>query len=388
MSSRMRARLRSPPAALVLGLISIAVVGFAFWSSRSPSGDGPSPPDSGLLELNHDVEVQGDFVLTALPEPPSNEVPSSAWWTGTEVLFWATRDGFEVVDEPVVGLALDLETKSWRWLPPRIGPDDHELAAVDWTGSTLVVCCGAEHHAEAYDIQSDSWRRLSPPPIRGKAVGVWTGEWLLVATAQGAAAYAPDTDTWKLLPDPPELDDSYASTWDGRFWYLWPNASSRTAKSGQYYDEVLGRWDSVSQPPADLWPAVPSVAVVGNRLVVIGGLPANEEGASERLVAAAVSLGAQVWVDLEVPLVEPVSCECNLGSQTVVGVGRELFVYAGALASGVSQEGVLLVYASQRDEWSAPELLNDPVVIPVVEVDDSVLFRNRADQFFLYGPVS
>jgi len=80
------------------------------------------------------------------------------------------------------------------------------------------------------------------------------------------------------------------------------------------------------------------------------------ESASERFVAGRLENYSdgreQLWIPLDPPVPEPVSCECNLNSRTVVATGDRLFIHVGSLASSLDK-GCELDAAT--DQWRFAE---------------------------------
>lgn len=112
------------------------------------------------------------------------------------------------------------------WDAPSEAPLSPRWGAVSvWTGARFLVWGGYANvgtpdettadDGASYDPVSDRWRMVEDAPIPGVRNGtaVWTGEelWVLggyggrngYETVTAAAAYAPDRDAWRTLPDVP-----------------------------------------------------------------------------------------------------------------------------------------------------------------------------------------
>jgi hypothetical protein len=90
----------------------------------------------------------------------------------------------------------------------------------------------------------------------------------------------------------------------------------------------------------------------GDELVIWGGLPAHLVG-SERAVGSKLDLETNEWSELPEPLPEPESCECNLGSQTLIWTGEYVLVSAGRFSTGYDPTTpVLIAYHPDSDTWT------------------------------------
>ncbi len=314
--------------------------------------------------------------------PEDTEVPGVAVWTGTEVLFWSTRDGFFVTDQAVVGLALDPSSGAWRDLAAPPTGDVEELAVVGWTGTELIVCCGkrsSEGVAFSYDASTDRWQTLPAPPVAGRAIGEWTGSELLVATAEGIASYDPTRQDWAELPSPQFRTQDASSVWDGDQWILWGRPVARIPSVGAIYDLESQEWNALAVPDTTFYPALATIESLDGSLYLLGGLPARTESASERFVASRLenysSDRDQGWTSLDPPVPEPVPCECNLNSQTAIAVGDRLFIHLGSLASSLEEGRELLVLDAATDQWRFAKHNFAEAPVPVVQVEQYILFR-------------
>jgi hypothetical protein len=71
----------------------------------------------------------------------------------------------------------------------------------------------------AYDPSTDAWRTAAPAPVTlggGSVSGVWTDDELVLWSDAAAAAWAPGTDTWRIIPiEPSELSPYGHVVWTG-----------------------------------------------------------------------------------------------------------------------------------------------------------------------------
>jgi hypothetical protein len=124
------------------------------------------------------------------------------------------------------GAAYDPRTDTWRRLTPsplRSAPSrilgtglEVDLDAA-WTGTRMLVWNGIA--GAAYEPRRNAWKPLAPPPPRPwlpEDTAVWTGEELMVFGGARAAAYDPTTRRWTTLPPAPILGrDRHAAVWTG-----------------------------------------------------------------------------------------------------------------------------------------------------------------------------
>jgi hypothetical protein len=107
-------------------------------------------------------------------------------------------------------------SNSWTALPPH---GASFVSGAVWTGTQLILAPAGP----AYSLPDGEWQPIAAPPtsVAVESEGewqaaVWTGEEMVVID-QRAAAYDPDTDTWRELPAHSLANDyGYGAAWDGR----------------------------------------------------------------------------------------------------------------------------------------------------------------------------
>jgi hypothetical protein len=242
-----------------------------------------------------------------------------AAWTGTQMVVWGCG-----------AVAFNPLSNSWRRLP---GAPTGEGLAV-WTGRELIGwgggCCGdAWDGGSAYDPAANTWSTLPRSPLapEQRPLGAWTGHELILlvsgiqavdgkpapAALARAAAYNPETHTWRRLAPPPVSGFRPGSTaaWDGRDLVLvGAGVHWRTVLA---YRPATNRWRRLSPAPASL-PAA-QAHWTGSRLLVWGG--------AERARAFAYDPDSDRWSALPRPRLRG-------SEQAAVWTGSHLLVWSNA----------------------------------------------------------
>ena len=155
----------------------------------------------------------------------------------------------------------------------------------------------------AYDPQHDRWRMLPEPPVAGRHwhSAVWTGSEMVVwGGKQGpfesneALAYDPGTGTWSPLPEPPIGARHWAPfVWTGREALTWGgyDDGAGTGRSRAFGDGAAyqsGAWSTL--PAATVTGRCGHTAVwSGTELIVWGGSEACGSYGHTRADGAAYS---------------------------------------------------------------------------------------------------
>lgn len=301
--------------------------------------------------------------------------------TELEVYFWGGDRGTCDYESPVgdPGLVYTPDTGFWRLLPPSpltptVGPTGV------WTGEEVVICCGMHsNRAAAYSPETNSWRSLATAPYGGEfPKAVWTGSEMLLASQQGVASYDPAGDQWRTLASPPlNLGRLNEVLWTGAELIVWPRADTgpvqRRVFQGMAFDPSTDTWRILPDPPA--WPARPDIVFTGEELIIWGGLPADNDG-SERAVGSRLRIDTNEWLALPEALPEPHPCECNLGTQSLVWTGSLVIVWPGNFSSGLSgSDGMLLAYDPNTDTWSTIDGTGLDLFGKPLRTDSRILFR-------------
>lgn len=186
----------------------IIAAGIDYSGKNPPQGAAYNPTSNSWRQLQSSALAPPDW--------------TNAIWAGREMIVWGGGGACEGCPPWSGGFAYDPITDKWRELSTAPITDRANFEAV-WTGDELIVWGGQAgpsgmSDGAAYDPRSDTWRTISDGPLdpRYWASTVWTGKEVLiwggynVYAPKGAqrvfgdgAAYDPDTDSWRPLPDSP-----------------------------------------------------------------------------------------------------------------------------------------------------------------------------------------
>lgn len=164
-------------------------------------------------------------------------------WTDAQIIVWGGCDasvpqcddfGEGLLND---GVIYDIETDTWRAMTPSpLAAGVHPVAAVAddavlfYAGHINADPAGVQ--AARYDPATEEWTALDAPPIepRRYAAAAWTGQHFVIwggekvgGTWPGdGAAFDPDTGNWKVLPEPPPRSerDRHAMIWAGDHLYI------------------------------------------------------------------------------------------------------------------------------------------------------------------------
>ncbi len=197
------------------------------------------------------------------------------------------------------GQAYDPETETWRSLADSpLAPEQQPLGA--WTGRELVLFVSGMSavdgtpfpdelaRAAAYDPETDTWRRIAPlPEARRGASAVWTGHEILVVGGRAGAgsparvglAYNPATNGWRRLPAMETGRMGAVAAWTGRRLLIWGGETGRTSfvatADGLAFDPGTDRWSRLPQAPLAGRSQADAVWT-GRELIVWGGFGAGD----------------------------------------------------------------------------------------------------------------
>lgn len=227
---------------------------------------------------------------TALPPSPlEGAIGARATWTGAEVLVWGGRRSPSTEEQRTDGAAYNPLTRAWRPIPAAPLPTFYEHGAV-WTGTELLVLAGTYDHSDrgplgaAYDPARDQWRVIADSPLgQGYALDLgWDGTEVLAAypvpestddvaddgatDRTTAAAYDLTTDSWRKLPRPSVQPNWSVPVWTPEAAVYW----DATPDPGTAYlidDETWVALPAVDGPHREF----PSLVWTGTEVIAWGG---------------------------------------------------------------------------------------------------------------------
>jgi hypothetical protein len=281
-------------------------------------------------------------------------------WTGDRYLVWSGEDGSTQIPradgwayDPVTGETTDIPTAPIAARTEAVGV---------WTGEELIVCCGAGDGdaatAAAYRPDTISWRRVADPPDDAWgtfAAAVWTGDQMIVVfgpndpdarglTAPLTVSYDPTTDQWQQLAEPPPtLARIPEAVWTGTDVVVW------SGDGGFRYDPRLDTWFALPDLPAALAMTNGSVAWTGDEVIVYGNSARDESS----VAGARWRPGDNSWRAISDPGLPPIDWyEGTSGSQALVwdDTTQRLVVWP-AHGSEFAASVPLLAYDPDTDTW-------------------------------------
>jgi len=183
----------------------------------------------------------------------------------------------------------------WVELDP--GPLEPQWPAVmTWTGEEIVG------GGVAYRPDTGVWREISPGPLRGGHEQVWTGEELLVWTFEQAAAWQPESNTWRTI----ELWPLSPSFYPGA---AWTGEGILDGFAGLLVDPSDGSSTPIADPPEPHERA--SVVWVDGYLVFVTG-----EGAYH--------LATDRWIEMPESGLTPLATSGVALGDTMIAVDYEM----------------------------------------------------------------
>jgi N-acetylneuraminic acid mutarotase len=307
----------------------------------------PHPPWSVDVAAAYDPATRTWRELAPSKGPQGNyEGHYSAVWTGREMLVFG----------PLDNQAYNPATNRWRRLPR--SPAPFGLGVVVWTGREAIAwgggCCGdASSSGAAYDPARNTFRKLARSPLAPSQgpVGAWDGHELVVlvtgldpdgkpypASLARAAAYDPETDSWRRVAPLPARRAGATAVWDGRELLVVGGAGparagkpAPLARVGFAWNRATNRWRRLA--PMQSGRADFAAVWTGVRLLIWGGR--RDAGAGAPVIPArglAYAPSGNRWSALpQAPLVGRLD-------PTAVWTGRALIVWGGnrpKLTSGI-----------------------------------------------------
>lgn len=289
----------------------------------------------------------------------------SAVWTGEKMIVWGgSKSGIAFTD----GATYDPDTDSWEPIPdaPIRGRHGHDAV---WTGHEMIVWGGgfgtSYNDGARYDPSTRAWRELPPAPLLSGgpplADAIWTGTELVVVNVPeeidegnlSLAAYNPETDSWRQLPDPPTNEPMLAALADNTLVLL-----PRYGGPGYALDETAQRWHVTSPIPETATPLLAATAD-GGTLFAVGAKAATYNAPTDRWTLT----------DTSDPAPRPRSAE------SAVSDGTALIVWGGwddfsEVGGGFRAEPASAPPTTADDLFALP-LAPESTVEPILEGDSA-----------------
>jgi N-acetylneuraminic acid mutarotase len=209
-------------------------------------------------------------------------------------------------------------------------------------------------------ILPGTWITMADAPIQGRTdhTAVWTGTEMIVwggvggpatnddqRTSDGSdgAAYAPATDTWRVLPEAPiSRLHSHSAVWTGREMLIWGGLTLDNARvgGGAAYDPTSNTWRGLPAPP--FAPTGTQAAVwARDQWIVVDGVPAGN-GATQ-LNAAAYRPDSNGWDPF------PALVLSSADAFSLAWTGQEVIVLTDSIA--VPSAGYSLSLGDPERSW-------------------------------------
>jgi hypothetical protein len=212
------------------------------------------------------------MTMTGAPTPRSWH---NAVWTGQEMFVW----GGSNPAAQAAGGRYDPATDTWSALPPFEPTRNGIGLALVWTGQELIASDGR------WDPTTNAWSYNSNygAPTGGGSAVVWTGSKALVwrtslnrGRAPSLGAYDPVTNRWEPISqeNAPGPRNNMSAVWTGREMIIWggstfsPPRNSVRLRDGGAYDPATDTWRSLPDGPQMLGH---TAVWTGSEMIVFGG---------------------------------------------------------------------------------------------------------------------
>jgi hypothetical protein len=364
----MGARLQAPRRfAVVLAILVLIMVACTSQATQSKEAIPSTIPEPSTSLAPTPTSTPGGPAANSwrlIPAAPiSSRVGHSAVWDGAELLIWGGLDSSVFDEDQPSGAAYQPDTDDWRVLPEAPMPRRSQHVAT-FTGREMLIWGGLNVRGEpvgdgaAYDPASDSWRTIPTAPLAGGAsyVAAWSGdEWFIVDAGDEsdpddptgeAAAYDPQTDSWrKLAAAPVEGGWAAMAVWTGDALVIIRLKNHGRPSGGVQYDPVADAWTAIP-PNHDLgiW-TFPFATWTGEEILVTRDAARTSAGLIDEPAAWRYEPAEMVWL----PASDPPE-DLPYG---VPGVG------GGAVTYYAPGGGQGWAYVVSEDHWSPLPTIND-----------------------------
>jgi hypothetical protein len=201
-----------------------------------------------------------------------------AVWTGDELLSVGASPG-SGRSHPALELRAFSPEAGWSEIPtpPLVQPSARTLGYAVWTGGELVVGGGMTWSDEAVQLTADLVEEDREPTAEEARL-------LEPVAAVDAAAWNPETRTWRRLPDAPVPStglDRYAEPWTGSevvTWEMDPADLGTLTGRLVLLDPTTGGWRISAPSPVGYQQEAPATWT-GHELVIFSGEPTTSDPA-------------------------------------------------------------------------------------------------------------
>jgi N-acetylneuraminic acid mutarotase len=214
---------------------------------------------------------------------PSARSFHTAVWTGSEMIVWGGRDGFNVLN---TGGRYNPATDSWTATHTPNGLDGRYYHTAVWTGSEMIIWGGLDGNinvgntGERYNPNTDSWAAIAAGPLEPRYLhtAIWVGSEMIVWGGYGlggppyrdGARYSPSSSSWTptSLSNAPSPRYAHTAVWTGSEMIVW--GGNIADGTGGRYNPSTDSWTATSTTNA---PTVSNHTTVwtGSEMIVWGG---------------------------------------------------------------------------------------------------------------------
>lgn len=214
---------------------------------------------------------------------------------------------------------------------------------------------GISDVVEKYDLESDTWTKLSPMPVPlteinsvviGGLIYIPGGKTLDNQLSDTLHVYDPRKDQWnELAPLPKPLCGYAVVAYEGRMYLFGGWDGENVVNSVLEYNPIADEWQV--QTPMPTARAYAGAAIAGGKIYVVGGYDGkNSLDVNEEYSPDLDNGENQPWVE-RAPLPQ---ARYGMGVTSMADI---VYVVGGKTSS--TEEGGLIEYFHQKDEWQAGE---------------------------------
>lgn len=268
---------------VALAIASALLVGCSLQSNDPPRPSQPTRP-AGAVRPGWQSDPASKSEAAA---PSPRQVPSAA------------------ASSRASGGLFNGQAASWKSIPNAFEKLSHRGgSAAVWAGDRMIIWAGGNsdlddyHAGMSYFPATGEWRANSneggpDPDDRYHHCAVWTGSKMIVwggSDHRDGGIYCPKTDTWKLIPakSSPPWRTMHSAVWAGDRMIVWGGSSKNSngyLRDGHSFDPETGEWNDIPAGNAPRNRRAHTAVWTGSRMIVWGGMTADDNRSAERLAA-------------------------------------------------------------------------------------------------------